>query len=140
MKDGLFAVILALAVLAGGCATTGPDKSGRAVIQAVSGRAEISADGSRWKTARSGARLAPGTIVRTAPGARVDLRLGTNAGVLTVHPDSTVELERLGASHLDAETAAVLNLARGRVMGDTLDLPPGMKIVVKTLGGVHEIR
>lgn len=78
--------------------------------------------------------------MRTGPGSRVNLSLGPHGGVLTVHPDSVLELERLGPSADEPAVAAVLNLARGRVTGDTLDLPAGMKIVVKTLGGVHEIR
>jgi hypothetical protein len=140
MRSKLVAALSGLVLLCSACATTSPARHDPAVVQSVSGRAEISVAGERWRIARTGAKLPEGAIVRTGPASHVNLSLGTHRGVLTVHPDSTLELERLGPSAGDPAVAAVLNLAQGRVTGDTRDLPARMKIVVKTLGGVHEIR
>jgi hypothetical protein len=137
----IFVVAATLAGLAGmGCASTPALHQDWAVVQKAEGLAEVSSDGLKWKPVRSGQKLAAGATLRTGPEGWIDLQLGTRAGVLRVHPDSTVVLEAIGVNHIDRETAAVLNLTRGRVTGDTLDLPPGMKIVVKTLVGMHEIR
>lgn len=134
----LLLLTVGLVLLQAGCATSGglSTRGDSAVIQSIEGSAELSTQEDRWRTARPGQTVRAGATVRTAADSRVhfDLKAG---GVLTLHPDSTLTFERIA---LDKEVLAVLNLTRGRVTGDTGRPAGETKIVVKTLGGVHEIQ
>jgi hypothetical protein len=54
-------------------------------------------------------------------------------------PDSLVEFEPIGAAEANPNIVAILNLREGRVVGDTLKLPDGARVQIKTRAGVHEI-
>ena len=110
------------------------------MVQSVTGTAEVLDDAGQWRRVRRGDNIREGLTVRTGAGSRVDLKLVPYGGVLTLHPESTVTFERIGRRTGTEDAAAILDLTRGRITGDTLVLPSGTKIFVKTLGGVHEIR
>jgi hypothetical protein len=124
-----------------GCQST-PDlpASARATITSVTGHAEIRhQQTATWERARPGDTLTVGDQARTSLGAQIDFNLGQNAGVLTLMPDSLLQFDQLGPKSPSDPVHAVLNLPKGRVIGDTLDLPGTTKIVVKTAGGTVEI-
>jgi hypothetical protein len=137
----IFASLAAALVLASGCASPrhAAGSASGAVIQSMSGSAELSNDGNTWKRARANQRVTAGTTVRTSPNSLVNFHLGEYGGVLTLHPESTITFEQIGPASPAANVVAIANLTRGRVTGDTLKLPENTKIVVKTLSGVHEI-
>ena len=135
-------VVLTIAgfLLTGCASTTVRGGKGGAVAQSVNGAAEFSSGEGQWQKLRSGRKVEAGANVQTGADSTVHFNLGDYGGVLTVHPESTLTFEQIGPTAPDDEVLAVLNLTRGRVTGDTLKLPGGKKIIVKTLGGVHEIR
>ena len=137
MKTTLLAV--ATAFLLAGCASTYRMKSpGYVTVQSRAGVAEISRQGGAFKKAARGNFLRPGDVARTGAQGRIDFDLGRFGGVLTLHPYSTLRFEQIGIAG-DPEVLAILELPRGRVTGDTLELPDGASIVVKTPAGEHRI-
>jgi hypothetical protein len=133
--------IFLLTFLVAGCQTARVSNTshGTATIQQVKGPADIRHAGGKWERARAGQILSTGDEARTAAGGQVDFRLRENGGVLTLMPNSLLEFEQLGPKTASDSVQAVLNLPAGRVVGDTLKMPGGTKIVVKTPKGVSEI-
>jgi hypothetical protein len=112
----------------------------RATISSVTGNAEIRRQQTaQWERARRGDILQTGDQTRTGPGAQIDFNLGQAAGVLTLMPDSLLQFDQLGPKSPNDSVQAVLNLPKGRVIGDTLKLPGATKILVKTPNGTAEI-
>jgi hypothetical protein len=60
-------------------------------------------------------------------------------GVLTLMPESMITFEQLGPATPDASVVVIINLIEGRVVGDTLKLPPNKRVQVRTATGIHEI-
>jgi len=108
-------------------------------IQALESGAEISRAGGPWEQARLWQKLRAGDRARTAAHGTIDFTLGKFGGVLTLMPDSTIEFQQIGPAESEPSIVAVLSLTAGRIVGDTLDLPSGVRIRIKTLGGVYEI-
>jgi hypothetical protein len=138
VECGMNKLVLCALVVIAGCATP---RAGRmaATVQSVTGSAEVQRKDGQWRPLRQGDRLGAGASVQTGPGGTISFQLGTAGGVLVLHPNSTVVFEQLGAAP-DPDVLAVLNLTRGRVTGDTLRPPGQRKIIVKTPGGMHEVR
>ncbi len=141
MKPRLLVTLVGALVLAG-CSTMRFGKSANAVahIKSLDGSAEIArgTDG-KWEPARLWENLHTGDRARTEPHGQIDFSLGKYGGVLTLMPESTITFEQLGPTSDDSKIVAVINLVEGRVVGDTLKLPPGIRIQIKTANGVHEI-
>src|SRR5688572_15076 len=135
-------LIFLFALLFLGCQSTpNTPATGRATISSVTGNAEIRRQQSgQWERARTSDTLTAGDQARTSPGAQIDFNLGQNAGVLTLMPDSLLQFDQLGPKSPNDSVQVVLNLPKGRVVGDTLKLPGATKIVVKTPNGATEIR
>jgi len=138
---GLAAVIFLFSI---GCASAGPHASpqtdGRALIKHVEGIAEVSGPAGAWSRARESDALRQGDQVRTGANGKIDFDLGTSGGVLTLMPESLLRFEQLGSAPSGTDVLAILDLREGRVVGDTLQLPPHKKILVKTRTGSYEIR
>ena len=134
-------LICLFALLFVGCqCTPNLPSTARATITSVTGNAEIRRQQTaQWQSARRGDILQPGDQARTGPGAQIDLNLGLAAGVLTLMPDSLLQFDQLGPKSPNDSVQAVLNLPKGRVIGDTLKLPGAAKILVKTPNGTAEI-
>ena len=135
-------LIFLFALLFLGCQSTpNVPSTARATISSVTGNAEIRRQQTaQWERARTGDTLTVGDQARTGPGAQIDFNLGNNAGVLTLMPDSLLQFDQLGPKSPNDPVQAVLNLPKGRIVGDTLKLPGATKIVVKTPSGATEIR
>jgi hypothetical protein len=133
--------IFLLTLLVAGCQSARVSNSGAgsATIQQVKGPTDIRHAGGTWERARAGQTLSAGDEARTAAGGTIDFRLREQGGVLTLMPNSLLQFEQLGPQTPSDSVQAVLNLPAGRVIGDTLKMPSGTKIVVKTPKGVSEI-
>lgn len=141
MKQKLLLSVLMASVLAA-CSTMPFGSSANAVahIHSLDGAAEIArgTDG-KWEPARIWENLHAGDRARTEAHARIDFSLGKYGGVLTLMPDSMITFEQLGPAASDSKVVAIINLVQGRVVGETLKLPQGTRIQIKTADGVHEI-
>jgi hypothetical protein len=136
----IIAGCVALLLFATGCATMrSGGGAGSARISSVEGNAEIAHGNGAWETARLWQKLSTGDRARTGANGTINFSLAGHGGVLTLMPDSLLEFEQLGATEPDGRILAVLNLREGRIVGDTLKLPEGKRIQVKTRGGTHEI-
>ena len=113
--------------------------SGTATVLRVKGSAEIRLDAGNWEQARAGQTLRTGDEARTGAGGQINFRLREHGGVLSLMPNSLLQFEQLGPMTPADSVQAVLNLPSGRVTDDTLKMPSGTKIVVKTPKGVSEI-
>jgi len=109
-------------------------------IKSLDDQAEIArgTDG-RWEPARLWENLHAGDRARTEAHGKIDFSLGKYGGVLTLMPDSIITFEQLGPATPDSSVVAIINLEQGRVVGDTLKLPPDKRIQIRTANGVHEI-
>jgi hypothetical protein len=141
MTNRLAAALGSIAfLLASGCVTPlhGPGGS-TARISSLEGQAEIAHSGDPFEPASLWQKVSTGDRARTGANGKINFSLGRHGGVLTLMPDSLLEFERLGTTDQDSRIIAILNLREGRVIGDTLKLPEGKRVQVKTRGGVHEI-
>jgi len=133
--------VFVTAVVISGCSTmsTGKAGGGTARIKSLDGNAEIARTGGNWEPAHLWQRLRTGDRARTAAHGKIDFSLGKYGGVLTLMPESAITFEQLGPTSPDDRIVAIVNLSQGRVVGDTLKLPSGKRIQIKTAGGVYEI-
>lgn len=131
-----------------GCASSSPDgrpaddwwHESAATVREVKGTVQHSADGVEWKGAFAGQGIAQGEQLRTGENSEARVNLGASSGgIVKVMPNSVVIFEQLQPVTESSEVAVVLNLPRGRVQGDTLRMPRGQKVLVKTPNGTHEI-
>lgn len=137
-----WAYVFALVAAALITAEAAPIKN-KAVVRRAVGKAEISNDGGKtWNAARVGTRLGENAVVRTAPGAQVDLFLGDNGPVVRVTEDT-----RMGIDKLDLEDAGIekvietqLDLRNGRILGNVKKMAAASKYEVTTPVGVAGIR
>lgn len=150
----VFLLVMSLSLI--GCTTPGQQTSpgstsrfeedllwteGMAVVRGVNGTVEVSYNGQEWQPASEGQKLEQGNWIRTGPGATADLDLGKyNGGRMNLMPDSVVRLEQIGRSRTDSNLLAIVDLQKGRIKGDTMELPPNTKILVKTPKGGYEIK
>src|SRR6185436_8151411 len=136
-------LLFALAVTSlSACSSMRFGKSANAVahIKSLDGNAEIArGSAANWEPARIWANLHSGDRARTEPHGQIDFSLGKYGGVLTLMPESTIIFEQLGPAAPDSKIVGVFNLVEGRVVGDTLKLPRGTRIQIRTADGVHEI-
>lgn len=136
------ALVIFIVVL--GCSSANsprnPQGDSRLLIKHVEGTAEISGAAGTWSQAREGDTIQEGLQARTGANGKIDFDLGTSGGVLTLMPESLLHFEQLGPVRSGSDVLAILDLRDGRVIGDTLKLPPRQRIVVKTRTGSYEIR
>jgi hypothetical protein len=114
-----------------------------AIVRGVRGTANYSTDrGSNWRELKVGARLRQNSIIRTAPGATVDLFLGDNGPVVRVTENTTMGIDRLTIDRTGAEKIieTQLDLRAGRILGNVKKLAAASKYEVKTPQGVAGIR
>lgn len=126
----------------------------QAVVAKVEGSSEFLAAGQTVQTGQIrneqavavGHALRKGDQIRTGADGRVDVQLIPYGGVMSVMPNSAIEIEQLGpegtaggTAGTNQQTVAAIRLTRGRVVGDTLKLPKGSKVVVKTNAGTFAI-
>jgi hypothetical protein len=129
-----------LTTLLAACSTTATGTAaGSARIRSVDGAADLSRQGTSWEPAHIWQTVRSGDHARTGPNGKIDFSLGKYGGVLTLMPESAIQFEQLGPVNPTSQIVAVINLTEGRVVGDTLKLPPNTRIQVKTRSGVHEI-
>src|SRR5262245_13716504 len=68
----------------------------QAVVRGVRGSANYSTDrGANWKALKVGTTLKQNSVIRTAPGATVDLFLNENGPVVRVTENTTMGIDRL---------------------------------------------
>lgn len=115
------------------CQSTRTASESTAEIAKATGLAEIQRATS-WEALKQGDRLIVGDQVRTGPDGVLEVRFAPHGGVMAIQPDSMVEFEQIGRSGTNQNYVAVVELSRGRVVGDTLKLPTGTKVLVKTRG------
>jgi hypothetical protein len=131
---------IVLSVTLAACSTIGLGKSGAtARIKSLDGNVAIARGNGNWEPAHLWETMHSGDRARTEAHGIVDFSLGKFGGVLTLMPESTIVFEQLGPAGPGLQIVAVISLLEGRVVGDTLKLPPNTRIQIKTADGVHEI-
>ena len=136
-------LLLCLAVLLVGCQTTGRVETTRATaasatIETVKGQVEIRRADGEWQRAERSQLVMAGDEVRTSGDSSLELNFGREAGMLTLHPNSALRIDQLGATS-GTGPHATLTLSRGRITGDTLRKPGATKIVVNTPKGTTKV-
>src|SRR5262245_55999409 len=143
MKPVFACLLLApLAFVAIGCKSTDALRaSSQAVVAKVEGTAEAlpNGQGTNWQPVREGQIFSEGDQARTSANGKIDFRLAPHGGVMTLMPDSAIRFEELGPRSTNKQAVATVRLTRGRVVGDTLKLPKGSKVVIKTNAGTFGI-
>ncbi|HJO08808.1 MAG TPA: FecR family protein [Verrucomicrobiota bacterium] len=135
LKAGLAAVGLLIAAQANA-------REGQALVQAVSGEAKVSMDGSKWLPMRAGQLLKTGTIVKTGTDSQADLFLGVNGSMLRLTANSELKFNRLAVEESPIEPIAQteMELISGRAIGNVRKLPIGSSYVIKTPKGVAKVK
>lgn len=138
----LFALTAGLACLLNGCASApSPARSGGAAeLLEATGKTQVAVAGRNWATARPGTTLHAGDKIRTGKKSEATVSLGENGGVMRIMENSVVELERIGPKDSEPEVLAIVFLSAGRIIGDTQHPPTHGKVIIRTLGGTHELR
>jgi hypothetical protein len=131
--SGMRNLILLLGLLVVGCKSTEVMESATAIamVQSTQGRTEVRRAGGDWQMVQAGDRLTAGDELRTDATAQMDLNLGGEAGILTLHPNSQLRIDRLRAG-APSEAPVELTLSQGRITGDTLRAPGKPKVKVNT--------
>src|SRR5688572_25949744 len=91
-------LLLACVLFVLGIACKSPD-SGRGSSQAVVARAQGSAEilqNNSWQPVRLGQVLNEGDQARTGADGQIDLRITPHGGVMTLMPNSAMQIEQLG--------------------------------------------
>ena len=134
-------ILIGILLLAGCQTAERQDSAGqlRATIQKSAGFVEARSATGEWHPAAAGESLLEGGEARTGPDGQLEVELQPAGGEFTLHPDSTMQIERLGPTADYPNAVAVFRLSRGRITGDTLTLPKESKVVVKTNGGTFQI-
>jgi hypothetical protein len=114
-----------------------------AIVRGVRGTANYSTDrGGNWRDLKVGTRLKQNSVIRTTPGASVDLFLGDNGPVVRVTENTTMGIDRLTIDRSGVEKIieTQLDLRSGRILGNVKHLAAASKYEVKTPQGVAGIR
>jgi hypothetical protein len=114
-----------------------------AVVRGVRGTANYTTDrGANWRDLKVGTRLRQNSMIRTAPGAIVDLFLGDNGPVVRVTENTTLGIDRLTVDRAGVEKIieTQLDLRSGRILGHVKPMAAASKYEVKTPQGVAGIR
>jgi hypothetical protein len=138
-----FGLALALAAIVSTASVQAAPRQNQAVVRTVRGTANYSTDaGANWKKLNVGARLNQNSVVRTAPGATVDLFLGVNGPVVRVTEATTMGIDKLTMDATGVETVieTQLDLRNGRILGNVKRLAAASRYEVKTPQGVAGIR
>jgi hypothetical protein len=116
----------------------------KAVVRAVrDGVAQVSTDdGKSWNDAKVGLVMLEGTTIRTDGKATCDLFLGDNGPVVRVTPDTELRIVHLSVQSVGTEKVidTMLELPRGRILGNVKKLAAASSYLVRTQGGVIQIR
>jgi hypothetical protein len=86
---------------------------------------------------RAGMSLDAGTVIRTAPGAAVDLYLGRDAAVIRLTQNSMVTILQLNQTNSHSET--YLHLQHGTILGNGARISTGSRYQIKTATGIAAI-
>ena len=146
MKPNAFSlsVVVSFLLFSTGCATNKANRhatpgGAEAVITHVEGSARINPGGGNWQIAKTGIALHRGAQARTGADGKLKIDLGRYGGVLTLMPNSLLNFEQVGPLKPDAAVLSILDLREGRVVGDTVSMRVGKKILIRTPDGTHEI-
>jgi hypothetical protein len=134
---------IAVAAFVGATHVQAVPEMNEAVVRGVRGTANYSTDrGSNWRDLKVGTKLRQNSIIRTAPGATVDLFLGDNGPVVRVTENTTMGIDRLTIDRSGTEKIieTQLDLRAGRILGNVKHLAAASKYEVKTPQGVAGIR
>jgi hypothetical protein len=86
---------------------------------------------------RAGLPVDAGTVIRTAPGAAVDLYLGRDAGVIRLTQNTMVTFLQLNETNAHSET--YLHLQHGTMLGNGAKVTAGSRYQIKTVAGIAAI-
>jgi len=134
--------ILLASICIQGCSTIGSarvDNGQTAMIQDINGEAEMVLDEGEWQPAHSGVKLRAGDKIRTRENSTATLDLGENAGSVQLQPESQLKIQQIGSDPNHADLNAVLELEKGRIIGDTKSPPKHGKVMVRTPRGTFEV-
>lgn len=131
--------MLALFVASSVYAQTQPSK---AEVRAVKGEATYTVAGGPAQPLKVNTILPAGSVIKTGPGAVVDLFLGNSAGVIRVVENTTLGLDKLTLTDTGADTVVEiqLNLPEGTILGNVNKLSAASKYEIKVPNGVAGIR
>jgi len=117
-------------------------KQGQAVVRAIVGSADYSADGQTWKKLTVNRILKSGTVIKTAAMSHVDLFLRQNGPVVRVTADTMLGLDSLlfEDTGTDMVIETRLDLRNGRIQGNVKKLAAASKYEVKIPTGTVGIR
>ena len=117
-------------------------RDGQALVQAVSGKASFSLDGSNWLPLQTGQLLKTGAIVKTGAKARADLFLGINGSMLRLDAETELKFNHLAVkiSPIEHMAETEMELRSGRLIGNVRKLPMGSSYVIKTPNGKADVK
>ena len=125
-----------------GCSTPGTarvDNGETALIQDINGEAEMVLDEGEWEPAHTGVKMRAGDKIRTRENSTATLELGENGGSVQLQPRSEIKIQQIGSDLNHPEVNAVLELEKGRIIGDTKNPPKHGKIMVRTPRETFEV-
>ena len=133
---------VALLVAHSAASANAEQKDGTAKVRAIKGTAQYS-QGGDWMTLTVGKVLKQGAVIKTGPGAQVDLFMKFNGPVVRVTGDTILALdslkfEKTGTGETVIETK--LNLTNGRILGSVTPLAATSTYEVKIPTGTVGIR
>ncbi len=116
----------------------------RAIVRSLrEGNASFSIDGGdTWKKLRVGALLRENSSIRTDSAATVVLFLAENGPVMRLSPDTEVRIERLRLGSFGAGEVVdtMIDLRKGRILGNVKKMPTGSSYLIRGQAGVIQIR
>ena len=117
-------------------------KQGQAVVRAIVGSADYSADGKAWQKLTVNRVLKKGAVIKTAAMSHVDLFLKQNGPVVRVTADTMLGLDNLVFEDTGTDTVIEtrLDLRNGRIQGNVKKLAAASKYEVKIPTGTVGIR
>lgn len=108
-----------------------------------SGVAEAQRRGAKgWRKAGVGDRLGEGDAIRSSGESNADLFLGDNGPVIRVTRNSEVEFVRLRwrEGNFGKVINTMIDVRKGRILGNVMKLAPESSYLVRTRGGVIRIK
>jgi hypothetical protein len=132
-KEALIHLMLIVVSLLTPAATLCPG----AEVSGVFGLATGQHPGNAEVQLRAGMPLDAGTVIRTAPGAAVDLYLGSGVGVVRLTQSTMVTVQRLNQTNSSTET--YLHLQYGTMLGNGANVTAGSRYHIKTDAGIAAI-
>ncbi|MBW8782233.1 MAG: FecR domain-containing protein [Verrucomicrobia bacterium] len=117
MKNSFYSFLIVAAVMLGSVCAQGAEATAQAIVLAVKGPVNAVINGGNPTDIKVGDKLPQGTLISSGPGGQADIQV-FNGAVATIHPDTTVTLEKLAitaSGGVVTKQTALLNLKVGSI-------------------------